>query len=431
MPAFTTSNFAPFGQSSGQVSADVDDSIEFKEGVPLPPDFWFNRQRSFTKITPPHDRDYVESVEYGCLKDGKTIAIGDTFELKKKPGFQDAEFLHVNRLRRDRQGILWVTGHRFVRAKYFPVGISQMNELVMFVQRKLNSDGTTRTQSHTVSEKELSKPRELIRTGDCYPHHNPVEQLLQAECMKTGGDPMSCKRWLRASGTLICRMQFEILLTGSSATACAMKKEFSIRHLGVEAEPSYDQGLRPNTWIPLCLERINSTDRVTYVDGCAGGGGSVTGAKLAGAKVLAAFDHNERACETLVANHPDIAIYHGCQSDVARGLTVLNYDQHLDILHLSCPCQYYARCKTVPGANDEQNRALTFCVRQHLRHFSPLILTMEQTTGIIIESQHQPDLFCLISDIVTEGYNVRFKVADMREGGLGARRDRLITIASR
>jgi DNA (cytosine-5)-methyltransferase 1 len=101
---------------------------------------------------------------------------------------------------------------------------------------------------------------------------------------------------------------------------------------------------------------------------------------------------------------------------------------HVDHLHLSCPCQYFSPAHTHDGKNDDDNIAALFITELMLEKCKPRMHTQEQTIGIV---QRHPAFFAaLINMIVSAGYNVRWRCVNFLDDGVSQNRKRVIIFAS-
>jgi len=121
------------------------------------------------------------------------------------------------------------------------------------------------------------------------------------------------------------------------------------------------------------------TKRYTFGDGFCGVGGMSAGARNAGLEVRWAFDGDYDTCVTYAEN------FH--RSDVFSG-TVNQYlslaeNSHVDVLHLSPPCQTFSAAHTVAGQNDDTNSASLFCIKELLLKVRPRICTIEEVPRFI------------------------------------------------
>jgi len=119
--------------------------------------------------------------------------------------------------------------------------------------------------------------------------------------------------------------------------------------------------------------------RYTFADGFCGVGGSSSGARMAGLEVTWSFDSDDDASSAFSKNFPNAQVMLGTV-DQCLGMDDL---PHVDVLHLSPPCQPWSMAHSVEGKDDEVNTASLFAVKDLLVKCRPRIMTMEQVPGLI------------------------------------------------
>ncbi|KAG0648963.1 Cytosine-specific methyltransferase [Hyphodiscus hymeniophilus] len=163
----------------------------------------------------------------------------------------------------------------------------------------------------------------------------------------------------------------------------------------------------------------------TYGDTFTGGGGAMSGAVSAGLKPLFGTDFMPICCETLRINFPDVKVYELW----AHEFSVLPGDFHVDILHLSPPCQVWSPVHTRPGKDDDMNFASLFAVEELIKKTRPRMITLEQTFGIL-HDRFRPAFNALIRMFVDSGYSVSWQVVKFTDFGLAQSRKRLVIVAA-
>jgi DNA (cytosine-5)-methyltransferase 1 len=171
---------------------------------------------------------------------------------------------------------------------------------------------------------------------------------------------------------------------------------------------------------------LSPGQQYTAGDVFAGAGGASRGIERAGVKPLFAVDHWGPAVQSLRSNFPRSQIYN---MDVYDFITSDETRRHVDILHLSPPCQFWSPAHTVPGQNDEQNQAVLFCCTDLIEKFRPRLFTVEQTFGILSPKFRQ-FFNTFLNGFTTHGYSVRWKIMHLCNYGVPQLRKRLIMIGS-
>ncbi|KAK6502617.1 hypothetical protein TWF506_003197 [Arthrobotrys conoides] len=171
----------------------------------------------------------------------------------------------------------------------------------------------------------------------------------------------------------------------------------------------------------------------TFGDFFCGAGGASCGAKLAGLKIAYGVDNWADAVNSYERNYgkskaikADICEFAANPFSVSLPAARL----HADVIHLSCPCQYYSPVHTVPGKNDEMNEVASLVVDRLLKVVRPRVVTSEQTFGINSTRKFKDHFAIVINQYVRNNYSVRWAVKDATEYGAASARKRLIVIAS-
>ncbi|KAK8024942.1 RIP defective [Apiospora arundinis] len=171
--------------------------------------------------------------------------------------------------------------------------------------------------------------------------------------------------------------------------------------------------------------------RYTFGDMFSGAGGASYGARCAGFHVRTACDHWKDALETYRHNFPETEL-HGKDifeliEDVPEGGR--KSELHVDVLHLSPPCQFWSPAHTVEGKNDEQNIAALMSCNQLINKFRPRLFTLEQTFGIL-DPRFEYYFNALLLGFTQHGYSVRWRILRLENWGLPSPRKRLIMLGA-
>ncbi|MCJ1476040.1 hypothetical protein MMC13_004705 [Lambiella insularis] len=164
----------------------------------------------------------------------------------------------------------------------------------------------------------------------------------------------------------------------------------------------------------------------TYGDSFCGCGGTARGAQMAGLFLKWAFDMEPDMCASYRVNFPRSKVF--CMEFFKFITETPDYDAKVDIIHFSCPCQFFSPAHTLPGQNDERNVAASFGLDLILKKAQPRIVTMENTIGL--EQRHPMYMNAVIQQFTSSGFSVRWGVVDLRDFGLPQSRRRLILIAA-
>jgi DNA (cytosine-5)-methyltransferase 1 len=348
---------------------------------------------------------------------GMRIQCGTDLEL------MDGDFLKVRQIFKN-AGVTYLRGLRFRKSKFLPVPDRATNEVCLVAEECKDDDRPLFVQAqveHPLTD--VLRKRRIIMTRDAFPRRS----------FRDLGHMNTKAKVHKDQERLVCRYVYSpIYETAYNPQSKHRPKavEGLIRRVTKSESAECDADVESEQLADLDKQRLKTSD-LTYVSGCCGAGGDVTGAKMAGMKPIIAFDHWKTAVETCALNHPDVKCYVRDQAEAIDEYSwkSIPAPKNLTVLHCSFPCVFFSPAHTVQGKDDDKNDALILATGNHLRYWEPLVHTQEQTSGIL---SHHPDwFFTIVSDIVKERYNIRWKVCRFEEYGLPALRKRLIIFAAR
>lgn len=183
------------------------------------------------------------------------------------------------------------------------------------------------------------------------------------------------------------------------------------------------------------FSKDNADPEYTFGDLFCGCGGASRGAAMAGLHVKWGLDVDKPACDSWRLNFPAA----DCLEVDARHFgRISDTLVEVDILHVSCPCQYFSKAHSVVGSNDKANIEAAMIIGDWLDKAKPRIVTLENVDGLMTRIQGTGsgptvrDCFDKIQQqFVSRGYQFSCEVVDMANYGLPQYRDRLIIIAAR
>jgi len=362
---------------------------------------------------------------------GVSVKPGDTVELK--PDIEEqGDFLYIQHMIENvNTGDITLRGLRLRRTKFLGGVLDRkLNELCIVIQEDEDDDRDPFIQGAIeVSRHDIVRLRTLVFSEKEFPEDS-WREFWALDAAKED------LRKVRDGARLVCRWVWiekfenaarrrnlkanEGFLRRLESTECVDGK-LHHSNLGKAYEPRGTRSSR--SWHSTVRKAAH-----TYGTGFGGGGGDAEGARLAGAFVVYAWDHDPDSCESFRRAHPKAAVF---QRDAASfALDPPNGESpRVTILHLSCPCDYFSPNHTCEGKNDDANTAIFMATTELLREARPIIHTQENTYGLF---QRHPYYFNkLLSMITSVGYNVRWKVVNFCDYGLAANRQRLIIFASR
>lgn len=167
-------------------------------------------------------------------------------------------------------------------------------------------------------------------------------------------------------------------------------------------------------------------------DLCAGAGGTSTGAKMAGLEIKYLLDFDSDACKTLRLNFPGATVL---EMDIGAfsvdDTTDATGGDHVDVMHISFPCQGHSAANTGINVELDHERIATAygALENILKKCKPRCLTLEQVPGILWkkDGQHFRAQVCALAEA---GYSLRWKVVNFAQHGNSQARKRVIVIAA-
>lgn len=175
---------------------------------------------------------------------------------------------------------------------------------------------------------------------------------------------------------------------------------------------------------------VNPRQETTYTFGdlFAGAGGVASGAKQAGLEVSYLLDHWGDASDTQEKNFIKAKVIRKSIFDFCTNKRRYRWER-VDILHISFPCQPHSPAHTVACKRDADNIAAAYSVANIFKRCKPRIVTFEQTSGIVTHNGGH-HFRALKSQILDQGYSLRWQVTNLAEHGNAQPRKRLIIIAA-
>lgn len=391
---------------------------------------------------PRHEERRISSYS---LENGIVLRVGVTVELRMLHGAFGIQFVRVQSLvQLHGSDNVQIRGWGYARTRQL-AGIlpCKLNEVAMVAEIN-NSDPRPWAEQALVEVPvtAVKQLRELRVTNALFPEHRYDPSVYA----------VNGKEWVEEQGPLVCRYQYRIHFNRGGDKPC----EWALARIcESDADALYrlPDDLVLNRWrggkvpggsynpagsvLPVVdLDTTGSNinrpltlspgQRYTAGDVFAGAGGASRGIERAGVQLLFAVDHWPNAAESLRSNFPKSDIY---EMEVNDFILSKNIRYHVDILHLSPPCQFWSPAHTVAGRNDEHNIAVLYSCTHLIAKFRPRLFTLEQTFGIL--SPRFTEYFNLLVDGFTRhGYSVRWKAVPLANYGVPQLRRRLIMIGS-
>lgn len=167
----------------------------------------------------------------------------------------------------------------------------------------------------------------------------------------------------------------------------------------------------------------------TFGDVFCGGGGMSCGAQLAGLMVRWGLDFNIDAMRTYQLNFKDATGECTSVEHFLNGSIYPPAQYHVDVLHMSPPCQSFSPAQTVKPEDFEDKQVVILAVNDLVKMIKPRVITMEETFGLLHEVNR--NFFkSVVNSLTEQGYSVRWKVMNFLEYGVPQARRRVVLIAA-
>ncbi|KLU83146.1 RIP defective [Magnaporthiopsis poae ATCC 64411] len=357
-----------------------------------------------------------------CVISGEAIEEGDLVELRPIEDFagtlyDKVEFLEVRQLFTD-GGKTVLRGVPYIRTRNMnALLIRKRNEVCRFLQNDESEDAGDDHGLIDVGPEDVVGWRSFIITNAPYPEF----------------------RDLANDNLLVCRWQFTISYACAADRVSETRaKAYEMRHLRASDIPklryrradgdnitAWRGGKIPGGSYFLPMGRANENDDTlgelrdaaapgTIPDGrqqqyaaadlFCGAGGTSCGMRAAGFRIEYAVDHWQHACSTYEHNFPSTVLFQNEIFDFIQNAEPM----HVDVLHLSPPCQFFSPAHTKEGNNDEVNSAALFSCKAAVEKLKPRVFTLEQTFGLASARAHQGYFAALIHGFTELGYSVRW-----------------------
>ncbi|OCL15395.1 S-adenosyl-L-methionine-dependent methyltransferase [Glonium stellatum] len=405
------------------------------------------------------------------------LRVGETVELKRGVQVPSGEhhsgdFLRIKHIIRNLEtDDVTLRGQRFRRTKYLgQIFDWKLNEVVMVLNIDEDDPRPDLVQGmEDVEAREVVRKRDLVITNEEYPRlsfrENPRLKIGRAANPRQhvfNHEKLVC-RWVEVSSwrtraarhtrgqkayggvlrRIYCTEADQInkpLNPKLGLSAGSPRSPIDLENQDVQFTSSSPRKRAPRR--SPSIELLNQAEsppkrrraafgrknRYLFADGFHGAGGASRGAKMAGLRVVWGFDKESLPCEAYKPNFPRAKSFQVGAADFPPPF--LNPQcSCVDIFHLSPPCCFFSPAHTVAGVNDQDNHDALFTVGPLLRKCKPRIAILEQTYGLL--EHHRDNFRRLAHDIISAGYNFRYRKVNFAEYGLPQRRKRLIIIAAR
>lgn len=181
------------------------------------------------------------------------------------------------------------------------------------------------------------------------------------------------------------------------------------------------------------METKEKMNQVKAVDFFCGGGGMSYGMKMAGVKVIAGIDNEEKCRKTYEANVKGAKficedVFKLKEEDLERQLSISRNDDSLLLIGCS-PCQYWSIINT-DKKKSKKSKNLLIEFQRFVEYFNPGYVVVENVPGVL-KKKKESGLTEFINSLIKKGYKVHFKVHNVKDYYVPQSRKRFTLIANR
>ena len=376
--------------------------------------------------------------------DNMTLRKGKTVELR------DGDFLKIGILLQTETTEVFLQGRRFRRTtRLEDLKSARPNEVCWLEEIYLDQSFA----EEMIPLSDVVRVRQLRMTNKVYESFN-ISHTMQW--------PPTTKRY-RTEGILICRIKAEVTYASHAQKAKDNSFSFTSKCFRGLHPIEADEGFCENpvdlraAWqgSPNSIDRLRrsaSTETLTgdeqqltpnaathtesskrreytFGDCFCGGGGMSCGAKLAGLEIKWGLDFNREAIRTYQLNFDGASCEYASIEQFLNADIFNPADYHVDVLHLSPPCQSFSPAQVVKPEDYEDKQAVILAVNDLVKMVRPRMITMEETFGLLHRANRE-FFISVVSSLVDQDYSVRWKVMNFGEYGVPQDRRRVVLIAS-
>ncbi|KAI0888516.1 S-adenosyl-L-methionine-dependent methyltransferase [Annulohypoxylon maeteangense] len=417
-----------------------------------------NVRRRPRKVTSPPKRNSSISLPDRCLDsysyNGLELKPGGAIEMIPIPHLRHASFLLIQLIIHTESGVI-LRGLPLTRTRNLRGQLPRLrNEVALVLEIDRDDLRPYREQAAIeIPLRAIIKHRVCLITNKPFPEHRFASKIYESI------------QDVEDRGVLICRWKVRYVW-GDAAKRCNKKppNEFSISRMISEevhkeryrTSDSYLMNawrggkVRGGSYIPdepdssRLMVNVDDSEnqddtkgddwiprkpgqQYTFADMFCGAGGASCGAKKAGLRIMLSVDNAQGACNTYRMMYPEADLR---QQDMYDFIIEMRHSHlHVDVLHLSPPCQYWSPAHTTPGVDDDANIAILFACHELVKILRPRVFTVEQTFGIL-HPRFEYYFNSLIQGFTRHDYSISWKVVNLLTWGAPSQRNRLIMIGA-
>ena len=166
-----------------------------------------------------------------------------------------------------------------------------------------------------------------------------------------------------------------------------------------------------------------STEKYTFIEVCAGGGGLSAGLIKSGFTPLLLNDNNKDCCKTLSKNHPDVNVVLGSMENIDYS----KYIGKVDLLTGGVPCQSFSQAGLRKGLDDPRGDLMIKFI-DILNLIKPKVFMIENVKGLLTHDNGNTIIKIIETMNQNNLYNINYKCLDASKYNIPQKRERVFIV---
>jgi DNA (cytosine-5)-methyltransferase 1 len=168
-----------------------------------------------------------------------------------------------------------------------------------------------------------------------------------------------------------------------------------------------------------------NTNKFTFIEVCAGGGGLSCGLIKSGFIPLLLNDNNKDCCETLKKNHIGTKVICSSMDD----LKLDEYIDKIDLLTGGIPCQSWSQSGLRKGLDDPRGELMIKFISM-IHKIKPKIFMIENVKGLITHNSGESIKHIITQLNKEEMYNIEYKLLNSADYNVPQKRERVFIVGT-